>query len=139
MNVIVVGGGKVGARVASLLLAAKHQVKVIEIEANKRTRLQREVASDAIVIGSGTEISVLESAGIRQAHVVAAVTGRDEVNLVVTSLARFAFETPRTIARVNNPKNAWMYTPQMGVDVAINQADLMAQLILGEMDVKVQK
>lgn len=139
MNVIVVGGGKVGTRLASLLLDANHQVKVIEIEANKRTRLQREVAHEAIIIGSGTEISVLESAGIRQADVVAAVTGRDEVNLVVTSLARFAFETPRTIARVNNPKNAWMYTPQMGVDVAINQADLMAQLILGEMDVKVQK
>lgn len=137
MNVIVVGGGKVGARVAALLLSAKHTVKVIEIDAAKLPRLQKELAGDAIVIGNGSEISVLESAGIRQAHVLAAVTGRDEVNLVVTSLARFEFELPRTIARVNNPKNAWMFTAQMGVDVAISQADLMAQLILGEMDIKV--
>ena len=76
---------------------------------------------------------MLEAAGIRQANVVAAVTGADETNLVVTSLARFEFDVPRTIARVNNPKNAWLFTPEMGVDVALNQADLMAHLIAEEM------
>jgi trk system potassium uptake protein TrkA len=55
------------------------------------------------------------------------------VNLVVTSLARFEFQVPRTIARINNPKNAWMFTPDMGVDVALNQAELMAHLIAEEM------
>jgi trk system potassium uptake protein TrkA len=55
------------------------------------------------------------------------------VNLVITSLARFEFRVPRTIARINNPKNAWMFTPDMGVDVALNQADLMAHLIAEEM------
>ncbi len=72
-------------------------------------------------------------AGIRGADVVAAVTGDDEVNLAVTSLARFEFQVPRIIARVNNPRNAWMFTHEMGVDVALNQADLMARLIEEEM------
>jgi len=70
---------------------------------------------------------------VGQVNVVAAVTGTDEVNLVVTSLARFEFHVPRTIARVNNPKNAWMFISEMGVDVALNQADLMAHLIAEEM------
>jgi len=76
---------------------------------------------------------VLEASGIRRANVVAAVTGADETNLVVTSLARFEFNVPRVIARINNPKNAWMFTPEMGVDVALNQADLMGHLIAEEM------
>jgi trk system potassium uptake protein TrkA len=86
-----------------------------------------------IMLGNGTDPTVLEAAGIRQANVVAAVTGADETNLVVTSLARFEFNVPRTIARVRTPKNAWMFTPAMGVDVALNQADLLAHLIAEEM------
>jgi Trk K+ transport system NAD-binding subunit len=62
-------------------------------------------------------------------------TGLDEANLVACSLARFEFAVPRTIARVNHPKNTWMYTAEMGVDVALNQADLMAHLIAEEMSV----
>jgi trk system potassium uptake protein TrkA len=64
---------------------------------------------------------------------IAAGTGSDETNLVVCSLARLEFKVPRVIARVNNPKNAWLYTPEMGVDVALNQADLLAHLIAEEM------
>jgi trk system potassium uptake protein TrkA len=65
--------------------------------------------------------------------VVAAVTGDDEDNLVIATLARFEFSVRRVIARVNNPRNAWLYTPAMGVDAALNQADLMAKLIAEEM------
>jgi trk system potassium uptake protein len=61
------------------------------------------------------------------------VTGDDEINLVVTSLARFEFNVARVIARVNNPKNAWLFTPVMGVDVALNQADLIARMVAEEM------
>jgi trk system potassium uptake protein TrkA len=78
---------------------------------------------------------VLESAGIRQANVVAAVTGDDETNLVVGSLARFEFGVQRVIARVNDPANAWIFTPKMGVDASLNQADLLAHLIAEEMSV----
>jgi trk system potassium uptake protein TrkA len=133
MNVVIVGGGKVGVYLASLLLADGHQVKVIEIRKEEIPHLQNELSRDVVILGNGTDPNVMESAGIYNAQVVAAATGADEVNLVITSLARFEFQVPRTIARINNPKNAWMFTPDMGVDVALNQADLMAHLIAEEM------
>jgi trk system potassium uptake protein TrkA len=74
----------------------------------------------------------LEAAGISRAQVLAAVTGEDETNLVITSLGRFEYHVPRTIARVNNPKNAWLFTQDMGVDVALNQTDILAKLIVEE-------
>ncbi|MGA9351829.1 MAG: TrkA family potassium uptake protein [Anaerolineae bacterium] len=133
MEVIVVGGGKVGTYLASLLLGEGYRVRVIEERREEIPRLQHDLPTEVVVSGSGTDPNVLEAAGIRRADVVAAVTGADEINLVVTSLARFEFNVPRIIARVNNPKNAWMFTPEMGVDVALNQADLMARLIAEEM------
>ncbi len=132
-RVLVVGGGKVGTYLASLLLADGHHVKVIEGRREEFLRLQENLPAEVHVQGNGTDPSVLEAAGIRQADVVAAVSRADETNLVITSLARFEFNVPRTIARVNNPRNAWLFTPEMGVDVALNQADLMAHLIAEEM------
>jgi trk system potassium uptake protein TrkA len=133
LNVIIVGGGKEGTYLASLLLTRGYLVKVIEVRRDELPRLQRVLPKNTVIMGSGTDPGVLEDSGIRQADVVAAVTGADEVNLVVTSLARFEFHVPRTIARVNNPRNVWMFTAEMGVDVALNQADLMAPLIAEEM------
>jgi trk system potassium uptake protein TrkA len=133
MNVMIIGGGKVGTYLASLLLTGGHQVKLIEIRKEEIPHLQNELSRDVVILGNGTDPNVLESAGIHNAQVVAAATGADEVNVVVTSLARFEFRVPRTIARINNPKNAWMFTSDMGVDVALNQADLMAHLIAEEM------
>jgi trk system potassium uptake protein TrkA len=133
MFVIVAGGGKVGTRLASLLLAEGYRVRLIEARREEMARLQQELSAEVVVEGSATDPNLLEATGVRQAHVVAAVTGADETNLVVTSLARFEFGVPRTIGRVNNPKNAWMFTPDMGVDVALDQADLMAHLVIEEM------
>ena len=133
MNVIIVGGGKVGAYLGALLLSGGHRVKVIEARREEASRLQHDLPDHAVVLGSGTDPDVLETAGIHNADVVAAVTGKDENNLVATSLARYEFHVPRTIARINNPKNAWMFTSDMGVDVALNQADLMGHLIAEEM------
>jgi trk system potassium uptake protein TrkA len=135
MNVIIVGGGKVGVYLSAFLLGEGHRVQVIEVRREEIPGLQAALQHPrgGVTLGSGTDPNVLEAAGIRQATVVAAVTGADETNLVVTSLARFEFNVPRTVARVNNPKNAWMYTPEMGVDVALNQADVMAHLIAEEM------
>ena len=132
-QVIIVGGGEVGTSLASLLLAGGHQVMVIESSGTEIPRLQRELSTDVVTVGNGTDPAVLEAAGVRQAHAVAAVTGTDATNLVITSLARFAFHVPRTLARVHTPKHAWMFTPAMGVDVALNQADVLAHLIAEEM------
>ncbi len=133
MKVLIIGGGKVGTYLASHLLADSHEIVVIEQRREELERLQRELGAEHVILGSGTDPVVLESAGIRTMQVIAAVTGSDETNLVVTNLSRFEFNVPRTIARINNPKNDWMFTPDMGVDVALNQADLMVHLILEEM------
>lgn len=133
MKVLIIGGGKVGTYLASHLLADKHEIMVIEQRREELERLQRELGAEHVMLGNGTDPVVLESAGIRTMQVIAAVTGSDETNLVVTNLSRFEFNVPRTIARINNPKNDWMFTADMGVDVALNQADLMVHLILEEM------
>ncbi len=133
MYTLIVGGGQVGAYLASLLLAEKHQIKIIDSRKDRIALLGESLPAEMLILGSGSDPHVLEAAGIHTADVVAAVTGSDETNLVVCSLAHQEFKVPRVIARVNNPKNAWLYTPEMGVDVALNQADLLAHLIAEEM------
>ncbi len=133
MFVIIVGGGKVGSYLANLLLNEGHQLKVIDNRLEVIERLQEGLPREVLVHGDGSDPNLLEAAGIAQAHVLAAVTGNDEANLVITTLARFEFNVPRVIARVNNPKNAWTFTAEMGVDVAVNQAEILAKLILEEM------
>jgi trk system potassium uptake protein TrkA len=133
MYTIIVGGGQVGVHLATLLLAEKHQIKIIDNRKERIGVLEQSIPVEMLILGSGSDPTVLEAAGIHKANVVAAVTGSDETNLVVCSLARLEFNVPRVIARVNNPKNAWLYTPEMGVDVALNQADLLAHLIAEEM------
>jgi trk system potassium uptake protein TrkA len=135
MFVIIVGGGKTGSQLASQLLSGGHKVRLIEDRPAVLARLQEELPSEVIVAGDGSSPSVLESAGVEDAQVLAAVTGEDEDNLVVTTLARFEFGVPRVIARVNNPKNNWLFTPEMGVDVALNQSDILAKLIAEEMSI----
>ena len=135
MYVIIVGGGKVGAYLATMLLSGGESVRIIEEQRGYVALLQRELPAAVVLQGSGADPQVLETAGVRQADVVAAVTGADETNLVVAGLARAEFSVPRVIARVNDPRNVWMFTPDMGVDVALNQADLLAHLIAEEMSV----
>jgi trk system potassium uptake protein len=131
--VVVVGGGKVGSNLASLLIAEGQEVKVIDHRPDVIARLKQELPDGSVVEGDGSSPAVLEAAEIRRAKVLAAVTAQDEANLVITTLARFEFSVPRIIARVNDPRNAWMFNVEMGVDVALNQADLMARLIAEEM------
>ncbi len=133
MFVIIVGGGKTGSQLASQLLEGGHRVKLIEDRPDVLVRLRQELPEEVIMAGDGSSPSVLEGAGIEQAQVLAAVTGEDEDNLVVTTLARFEFGVRRVIARVNNPKNTWLFTADMGVDVALCQSDILAKLIAEEM------
>jgi len=133
MYVIVVGGGKTGSQLAAQLLAAGHQVKVVEGRPAVVERLKAELPAGTVALGDGSSPAVLEEAQVERAAVLAAVTGEDDTNLVVAAISRFEYHVPRIIARINNPKNAWLFTPEMGIDVALNQADLMAKLIAEEM------
>jgi len=129
MQIMIVGCGEVGSYLAALLLQQGHQITIIELREVAITALQRAAAGVRCIHGNGTDPSVLEYAGVRSVDLVAAVTGVDETNLVITSLARLAFSVLRAIARINNPHHSWMFIPEMGVDMALNQADLLAHLV----------
>jgi trk system potassium uptake protein TrkA len=133
MFVIIVGGGNTGSQLAKFLLDAGHTVRIIDDRPNVLERLAGELPQEIIINGDGSSPTVLEKAGIQNAQVLAAVTGLDEANLVITSLARFEFNVPRVIARINNSKNAWLFTPEMGVDASLNQAAILTSLIAEEM------
>lgn len=136
MKVIIIGGGQVGAYIAKLLLANHYFVRVLENRSAALVNLAEELPSEVVIAGSGTDLRFLEQAGVGEADVLVAVTGADETNLVASTLAKMEYGVPRVIARVNNPKNAWLYNAGMGVDVAVNQADLLAHLVVSEMDLK---
>lgn len=136
MNVVIVGGGFTGVYLAKLLLENHCSVKVIENRSKVFEKLQEDLPAVNTVNGSGTDPELLESIGISAADVFVSVTDTDEVNLVASTIAKFEFGVPRVIARVNNPKNAWMFNATMGVDSCINQADLMAHLIIEGIDMK---
>lgn len=133
MFVIIVGGGKTGAHLARQLLVEGHAVRLIEQREDVAERLKRDLPPGVTMTGDGSAPSVLEAAEIVRANVLAAVTGDDETNLVICTLARFEFNVRRIIGRVNNPKNAWLFTPEMGVDVGLNQTDIFSKLIAEEM------
>jgi trk system potassium uptake protein TrkA len=133
MFVLIVGGGRTGSHLASLLLAQGHEVRLIESRPETLAGLHRELPTEVILEGEVTDPTVLEAAGIQKAQVLAAVTANDADNLVVCSLAREVYNVRRIIGRINNPKNAWLFSPDMGVDVSLNNADLMAKLIEEEM------
>jgi trk system potassium uptake protein TrkA len=135
MFVIVVGGGNTGSQLTKYLLEAGHTVRVIDERPAVLAKLECELPAEVIIAGDGSSPAVLEKAGIHQAQVLAAVTGSDETNLVITSLARFEFNIPRVIARINNSKNSWLFTPEMGVDVSLNQAEILARLSVEEMSI----
>ncbi len=135
MNVIVVGGGNTGSHLAKILISASHTVYVIEERPAILEKLGQEISPENIVSGDGSSPVILEKAGIQKAQVLVAATGSDETNLVITSLGRFEFNVPRVIARINNPKNAWLFTPEMGVDVALNQSEILASLSVEEMSI----
>jgi trk system potassium uptake protein TrkA len=128
-----VGGGKTGAHLARQLLEEGFEVRLVEQRVELAVRLMTELPEGVVVVGDGSAPSVLEAAGIKDAQVLAAVTGDDEANLVITTLARFEFNVRRTIGRVNNPKNDWLFTPEMGVDVGLNQTEILTRLIAEEM------
>lgn len=136
MNVIIVGGGQVGSYIANLLISNHCNVKVIENRAVIFDKLKMILPADSLVFGSGTDPNILEACSIDKADVVVAVTGADETNLVASTIAKFEFDVPRVIARVNNPQNTWLFNTGMGVDASINQADLIAHLVVEEIDLK---
>jgi trk system potassium uptake protein TrkA len=133
MFVLISGGGRTGARLASLLLNQNHKVRLIENRRELLSHLHQELPTESIYEGHPLSPSVLEAAGAREADVIAAVTSDDAINLALCYVAKSMFEVPRSIARVNNPNNAWLFNEKFKVDEAVNASDVLAHLIQEEM------
>src|SRR5919199_5431470 len=107
MYVLIAGGGKIGANLARSLLrdGHGHEVTLIEQRSDRYEALEPEFEHQ-VQLGDATELFVLERAGIRRPpDVVAAVTGDDEDNLIISQLAREKYGVPKVVARVNDPRN----------------------------------
>ncbi len=133
MFVLIAGGGRTGAQLAALLLSENYKVRIVEERPEILAHLHQELPTESIYEGNPSDPDVLEAAGIQQAHAMAATTADDATNLSLCFIARKMFGVPRTIARINNPRNAWLFNENFHVDVALNQANVLAHLIQEEM------
>jgi len=132
MFILIAGGGRTGAQLAHLLLAEGYKVRLIEHRRELLHHLHQELPTEAVYEGVATDPTALENAGIRQAHAIAACSSEDAINLSLCFIAREKFNVPRTIARINNPRNAWLFKENFHVDVALDQASLLSSLIREE-------
>ena len=133
MFVVIAGGGRTGAQLASFLVSQSHEVRLIEHRRDILALIHRELPTEVIYEGNATDPSVLELAGVARAQVLAACMSGDAENLALCFIARERYKVPRTIACVNNPRNAWLFDRNFHVDVALNQSEILASLIEQEM------
>lgn len=129
MHIVIVGGGNVGAYLAGELHEAHHKVTVVEHRREQCHLLDQEISAK-VVCGDGCEPDILDKAGVARADVIIAVTGHDEDNIVICQLGKFEYEIPLVIARINNPKNAWLFTKQFGIDIPVSNTELISKLLL---------
>ncbi|UFU04800.1 potassium channel family protein [Ruania halotolerans] len=127
MRVIIAGAGSVGRSIARELIGHEHEVTLID--KNPAAMKVSSVSSAEWLLGDACEIASFASAHPEACDVVVAATGDDKVNLVVSLLAKTEFGVPRVVARVNNPKNEWMFDDAWGVDVLVSTPRIMTALV----------
>jgi trk system potassium uptake protein TrkA len=128
VRVAVAGAGSVGGFIANALVENGHDVLLIENDPHVIGKLPAVQGID-VHTGDACEVSTLKEAGLDRCNVVVAATGDDEDNLVVSLLAKQEFAVPRVIARVNHPKNQWMFDETWGVDIAVSTPHLITSLV----------
>jgi len=128
MNVLIVGLGRTGSYLCDAL-AESGMHRVVAIESDESRAVAMAAANIKVVWADGCEPAVLEEAGVRNSDLVVVTTGDDEDNLVIAQLAKMHFGVQRVIARVNNPRNHWLYTREWGVDVAVSPTDIITKII----------
>ncbi len=128
MKVVIAGAGNVGSFIAEDLHNAGHEVLVLEQDDQLVAKLSQEI-NCTWVVADACEVASLHKAGVADADVMVAATGDDEDNLVVSLLAKQEFMVPRVVARVNHPKNHWLFNKSWGVDVAVSTPHLLSSLV----------
>jgi trk system potassium uptake protein TrkA len=128
VRVVIAGAGAVGSFLAQDLSNNGHEILVID---ENPVAVERLVLDSKItgINGDACEVDVLQQADLAAADVVIAATGDDEDNLVISLLAKQEFAVPRVIARVNHPKNHWLFNDSWGVDVAVSTPHLLSALV----------
>lgn len=129
MRIVIVGGGKVGAHLAKTLIEDEHDTTVVEMNAERCEWLNEKLPQLKVVCGDGDEPYILDEAGVRGADAVVAATGDDEDNLVVCLLCKLEYQVETTVARINNPANAWLFTARFGVDVPVSNTAIMTEVL----------
>jgi trk system potassium uptake protein TrkA len=127
MYVIVIGGGKVGYYLTKTLARENHEVLLLEKDPRRAGEI-RESLGDLVMLGDGCEVRTQEDAGMERADVVAAVTGDDEDNLVIAQIAKHRFQVPRSVARINNPKNQEVFKA-LGIDTTVSATEIIYHMI----------
>jgi trk system potassium uptake protein len=133
MNVLIARGGRTSATLAKTLAAAGHDVRLMEHRSDVLAHLHRDMPTEIIYQGNASDPRTLELAGITRTDVLVTNMPDDASNLTICFIAREKFKVPRTIATINNPRNAWLFTKTFHVDVALNEADILASLIEQEL------
>ncbi len=127
MRIVVAGAGNVGRSIANELITNGHSVLLVEREA--RAVKEDTVPGAEWLLADACELSQLEKADLENCSVVVAATGDDKVNLVVSLLAKTEFGVPRVVARVNHPKNEWLFNEGWGVDVSVSTPRMLTALV----------
>ncbi|WP_081829778.1 potassium channel family protein [Paraoerskovia marina] len=127
MRVVIAGAGSVGRSIARELLGHDHDVTLIDRQPGAMRVAQ--VAEADWLLADACELSTLSDARVAECDVIVAATGDDKANLVVSLLAKTEFGVPRTVARVNNPRNEWMFDESWGVDVAVSTPRIMTAMV----------
>jgi trk system potassium uptake protein TrkA len=129
--VLIAGGGNVGTFVAEELSGAGHEVVIMESDMERVSQMQAAGDPPGVqwLVGDACEVSQFAVAEPQRADVCVAVTGDDEDNLVISLLAKQEFGVPRVVARVNNPKNEWLFSDSWGVDISVSTPHLLAGLV----------
>jgi trk system potassium uptake protein TrkA len=128
MKVAIAGAGSVGTAIASDLHASGHDVLVLEADPDLVERL-RPTIDVTWIAADACEVASLDAAGLSTVDVVVAATGDDEDNLVISLLSKQEFAVPRVVARVNHPKNQWLFNESWGVDVSVSTPQLLTALV----------
>ncbi|WP_313278241.1 potassium channel family protein [Timonella senegalensis] len=127
MKVVVAGAGSVGRSIARELLVNDHEVTIIDRQPSAMRVAQ--VPEADWLLADACELSTMDEAQVGECDVIVAATGDDKANLVISLLAKTEFGVPRVVARVNNPKNEWMFDDSWGVDVAVSTPRIMTAMV----------
>lgn len=132
MKILIVGGGKIGFYLAKTLSEKGCGVSIIETDYSVSRNIA-DVLDVSVVLGDGTSVDVLRKAGAEECDTLIAITGRDEANLVICQIAKRVFKIPKTVGKVNSPKNV-SNMKALGVDIAISSTDNIIMLLEREVD-----